>query len=283
MAAEEGEGIRPRRLTAPARTLRLPPPPCILPARMKRVRARAMVLGCVLGAIYAPVFAQEEPAPPPSEPPGREVSLPQSEVKDTFFAYVLGIITAGLDMDVNNAQMRDILTEFKSTLAVPFDLIDRVRQHTDAETGACVIEVEFTRDVVIPVPFALLFYHPGTIQADQDLVWQVHRAVFYPGTGEGPVEVFDLVLWRGSVQVNIDDWLEALFSASLEDTWIHHIVFFRWKGNWIGLLEGAGRRTGRVLRAYFDFTKNAILFPPAADLEKAGRALVDEPAPRVER
>jgi hypothetical protein len=83
--------------------------------------------------------------------------------------------------------------------------------------------------------------------------------------------------------VNIDDWLEALFSASIEDTWIHHIIFFKWKGDWVGLLEGAGRRTGRILRAYFNFTKNTILFPPPADLERAGRVLVDEPAPRVER
>jgi hypothetical protein len=241
-----------------------------------------MVLGCVLGAVCAPGWAQEPPAPA-SERPGREVSLPANEVKDTFFAYVMGIITRGLEVNVDNAQMRDILTEFKSTLAVPFDLIDRVTQHTEPDTGERTIGLEFTRDVIIPIPFALLFYHPGTIQADKDLVWKVDRAVFNGGTGEGPVPVFDLALWQGSVQVNIDDWLEVLFSASLEDTWIHHIIFFKWKGDWVGLLEGAGRRTGRVLRAYFDFTRNTILFPPASDLEKAGRALVDEPGPRPER
>jgi hypothetical protein len=249
---------------------------------MNRARVRAIVLSCVLGATWAPVFGQEMVSPA-SARPGREVSLPQSEVRDTFFAYVMGIITAGLEVDVDNAQMLEILTEFKSTLAVPFDLIDRVTQHTEAETGARTIGLEFTRDVVIPIPFALLWYHPGTIESERDLIWKVNRAVFNSGTAEGLVTVFDLVLWKGSVQVNIDDWLEALFSASLEDTWIHHIIFFRWKGDWIGLLEGAGRRTGRVLRAYFDFTKNTILFPAPADLEKAGRALVDEPAFRGER
>jgi hypothetical protein len=248
---------------------------------MTSVRLRAIALSCLLGAISAPVFAQDqEPTAPATERPGREVSLPPDEVKDTFFAYVLGIITSGREVDVDNAHMREILTEFKSTLHVPFDLIDRVTQHTDPETGACTIGVEFTRDVVIPIPFALLFYHPGTIEADKDLVWQVSRAVFNSGTGEGLVPVFDLSLWRGGVQVNIDDWLEALFSASLEDTWIHHIIFFRWNGDWIGLLEGAGRRMGRVLRAYFDFTKNTILFPTPQDLEKVGRILVDEPGLR---
>ena len=248
--------------------------------RMDRVRLRAIVLGCLLGAISAPGFAQDAPPSPVPVPtaPGREVSLPANEVKDTFFAYVLGIITAGHEVDVDNAHMRDILTEFKSTLDVPFDLIDRVTQHTDPETGMCTIGVVFTRDVDIPIPFSLLWYHPGSIEANQELVWQVQHGVFNPGDGGDPVPVFDLVLWRGSVEVNIDDWLEALLSASLEDTWVHHIIFFQWKGEWIGLVEGAGRRTGRAMRAYFDFTKNTILFPTPADLEKIGRTIVDEPA-----
>jgi len=39
---------------------------------------------------------------------------------------------------------------------------------------------------------------------------------------------FDLALAHGTILVDIDDWLEALFSARLEDSWIRHIVFFRW-------------------------------------------------------
>jgi len=247
---------------------------------MNRLGVRAIVLGCVLGAACAPASAQEPASPAPTRP-GREVSLPPNEVKDTFFAYVMGIITAGLEADLDNAQMRDILTEFKSTLAVPFDLIDRVTQHTDGETGERTIGLQFSRHVIIPVPFALLWYHPGTIEADQDLVWRVQPGVFHD-PARGPEPVYDLELSQGGVLVNIDDWLEALFSATLEDTWIHHIVFFRWKGDWIGLLEGPGRRTGRAMRAYFDFTKNTIMFPPPADLENAGKQLADEP-PRVAR
>jgi hypothetical protein len=258
----------------------LPPAgaPVYSPRGMIRVRLRAIVLGCLLGAMASSARAQEpSPLPPPPAPerPGREVSLPQSAVKDTFFAYVLGVITAGLEMNVDNAQMREVLTEFKSTLAVPFDLIGRVWQHTDAGSGACTIGVEFTRDVVIPIPFSLLFYHPGTIEADKELVWQVTRSTFFdPLNGGASIPVLDLVLWKGSVLVNIDNWLEEFLSRFLEDTWIHHIVFFKWKGDWIGLLEGAGRRTGRILRAYFDFTKNSIIFPTPADLAIVGQVLV---------
>jgi hypothetical protein len=74
--------------------------------------------------------------------------------------------------------------------------------------------------------------------------------------------------------VGDDDWLETLLSAYIEDTWIHHIVFFRWHGDWIGLLEGAGQKTGRALRAYFDFTRNTIVFPVSRDLDALGSGFV---------
>jgi hypothetical protein len=194
------------------------------------------------------------------------VSLPSSEVKDTFFAYILGIITTGAEVDMDNEQMREILVEFKSTLNVPFDLISRVAQNMNPETGMRRIELDFQRDVVIPVPFALLFYHPGSIRATRVLSFDVRRSTW------ADAEVFDLVLDDGSILVDLDEWLVALFSSHLEDTWIRNIVFFTWHGDWVGMLEGRGRSTGRVIRAYFDFTKNTILFPAPDSLKSIGRA-----------
>ncbi len=79
--------------------------------------------------------------------------------------------------------------------------------------------------------------------------------------------------------MEIDGWVKALLSGHLEDTWIRHIVFFRWSGHWIGMLAGTGRATGKIIRAYFDFTKNEILFPAADPLKDAGRQLVPDPSP----
>jgi hypothetical protein len=100
-----------------------------------------------------------------------------------------------------------------------------------------------------------------------------------PGSSDEPGEAFDLVLARGRILVEIDGWLKALFSAHLEDTWIRHIVFFRWSGDWIGMLQGTGRPSGRMIRAYFDFTKNTILFPPPDSLKSVGRDLVPDSSP----
>jgi len=211
--------------------------------------------------------------------PGRDISLPASEVKDTFFAYMLGIIASGVEAEIDNEQMRDILVEFKSHLDLPFDLISLVSQHADPQTGERRIGLEFQHDVVIPIPFALLFYHPGSITLTQRVSFDVHLSTRPdPGAEKDapPLDapVYDLVLAEGSVLVEIDAWLKALFSASLEDAWIRHIVFFRWHHDWIGILEGTGRTTGRVLRAYFNLTKNAIIFPVPESLHVAGKEIV---------
>jgi hypothetical protein len=233
--------------------------------------------GCaaVFALLAAFSFAQEREV---TTAPGREISFPSSEVKDTFFAYALGIIGSGAEFDVDNAAMRTMFVEFNTALGVPFDLITRFSQTADPDTGERLISLDFVRDVVIPVPFSLLFYHPGSIYAAHHVGFTVHRSTWVdPDAGqdsplrEGPVYSLDLT--EGSILVDIDDWLEALFSASLEDAWINAIVFFRWHGDWIGMLAGTGRRTRRVLRAYFDFTRNAIVFPVPASLNSAGREL----------
>jgi len=247
------------------------------------VRLSGALAAACLGLIAAGAPAQEQVTTQEqgtAARPGREVSLPASEVKDTFFAYILGIIRIGADMDIDNEEMRAILVEFKSTLNVPFDLISRVSQHEDPESAERTIALEFQRDVVIPIPFSILFYHPGRITSTRLLSFDVHRSSWAdPASSAEPGEVFDLVLAQGSILVEIDGWLKALLSGHLEDTWIRHIVFFRWSGDWIGMLAGTGRSTGRVIRAYFDYTKNAILFPAPDSLKDAGRELVPDPSP----
>ena len=91
------------------------------------------------------------------------------------------------------------------------------------------------------------------------------------GTAGGPV--FSLALSEGTIFINIDDWLESLFSEQLEDAWITDVVFFRWRGDWVGMLVGRGDRTRRVRSAYFDFTRDTIVFPVPSSLSSIGRAL----------
>ena len=222
---------------------------------MRRLLPAAALL-LVLGPCAAP--AQAVPGRP-----GREISLPPAEVKDTFFAYVLGIIRSGIEVDIDNDGMRAILTEFKTALNLPFDLVSGVTQHTDA--SGRMIGIHFSRDVTIPIPFSILFYHPGSIVSTPLVTFDVQTA---------PGPAFVLGLTSGSIVVDIDDWLEVLLRAYIEDTVIQHLVFFTWHGDWMGLLQGKGRRTGRDIRAFFNFTRNTIIFPTPAALDAAARTLL---------
>ena len=55
--------------------------------------------------------------------------------------------------DVDNGQMREILPDFRSLLNVPFDLISRFALYADPATGVQRAEIDFQKDVVVPVPF----------------------------------------------------------------------------------------------------------------------------------
>lgn len=242
----------------------------------RSTRSAAIALAALFALAAAGAPAQDQEAP---SRPGREVSLPPSEVKDTFFAYMLGIIAASVETRISREEMRDVLVEFKSAMGVPFDLFSLVTQHVDQQTGERTVGLEFQHDVVVPVPFAILFYHPGSVALTERVIFDVHQSTWaeaVEGTGEPRpgAPVYDLEITEGSILVNIDAWLKALFSASLEDTWIRHVVFFKWHDDWMAMLQGNGRASGRVHRVYFNLARNAIMFPTPQSLKDAGREVM---------
>jgi len=87
------------------------------------------------------------------------------EVRDSFFAFVIGILRSGIEVSFDGAAMRDVLTEFKTSLELPFDLIDNVTQRGVKGSNERIISITFFRPASIPIPFSLLGYHPGSIRA----------------------------------------------------------------------------------------------------------------------
>jgi hypothetical protein len=210
----------------------------------------------------------------PTERPGREISLSSREVKDSFFAYVIGIIRAGVDVELDAAAMREVLTEFRTSLALPFDLIARVSQRRAGESGARTVQVGFVRPVTIPIPFSLLGYHPGSIRATQTVSFHETRFT-YPDPRQDGAEapVFRLAIEAGVLLVDMDQWLDDLFGDYVDDLPVQNLVFFTWKGEWMGLLQGRGYK-GQSLRAFFNFRRNRIVFPIPGELDALGRGFI---------
>jgi len=237
-----------------------------------RVRVAALAC-CLLAVTGRSAFAQSGPADAPSRP-GRQVSL--SPVKDTFFAYVLGIVLTGVEVDIDNAQMRDVLREFQSRLKFPFDLVNRVVQHNEEDTGARTISLIFNGDVIIPIPFSFLGYHPGTLRSTERLNFRVIRSSYTdPADPRVYTPVYDLTLADGSVLIDIDDWLVYLLWKVLDKLEVRHIVFFSYQGDWIGLVEGKGKLFNRNMREYFDFTNNRIIYPIPDKLDAMGLGFIN--------
>ena len=201
-------------------------------------------------------------------PPGREVALPASQVRDTFFAWLLGIIDGGLDVELDNATLREALAEFRSTVNLPFDRI-RVVRHVAARPTAGSMAILFDAPLTVPVPFAILWYHPGSIRASALVSFdetRIERAAV-DGEEAGPIYLFRLE--RGDVVVDVDDWIDVLFGSLIDDVSVCLVAVLRWDGAWRCLLGGTNRDGKRYVAA-FDFSRNAIQYPVPAALTRLG-------------
>lgn len=232
------------------------------PARASRI-AILLVLLCAA------------PSARTAAPPGRELMLPPSVVRDTFFAWLVGVVDAGRDAVVDNAGLRDILTEFRPTIALPFDRIAEVRHRAaprDGAAGRGGLAVEFDGEIDIPVPFALLWYHPGSLRSTRTLSFEERRYAAFAAARDlaAPVYVFRLV--EGSMTIDIDAWLDVLLGRVVDDLAVRIVAIARWRGTWRCLLGGTGREDRRIIAA-FDLQRNTITFPVPPELVRLGLEL----------
>jgi hypothetical protein len=233
------------------------------------VSSRTLIACLCIAAAGAPAFPQVS-----AERPGREISLPPREVKDSFFAYVIGIIRAGIDVELDAEAMREVLTEFRTSLELPFDLIARVSQRRAGEPDARRLEIAFRGPVTIPIPFSLLGYHPGSIRASETVGFRETRFTYPDGRQNGAdAPVFRLAVESGVLLVDVDRWLDELFGDYVDDLPVQNLVFFTWKGEWMCLLQGRGYK-GQSLRAFFNFRRNRIVFPIPGELDALGRGFL---------
>jgi hypothetical protein len=209
-----------------------------------------------------------------AQAPGKEIALPPEEVKDTFFAYVIGVIRAGVEVRLFNSDLRGILTEFKSSLDLPFDLISSVSQFREPGVLLPNLEILFNGPVKIPIPFSFLGYHPGSIHASQAIDFTETRPVSSsPLDIASPDAVYSMRLSRGEVLVDVDGWLEWLLPSLIQDTIVDLICIYHDDSGWYCLLAGTGRNTGTPIRQFFDFTRNRIVIPVSARQKELGERL----------
>jgi len=207
--------------------------------------------------------------------PGREISFPKTEVKDTFLAYVLGIIHADIEVELDNAFLRGLLEEFKTTIDLPFDDVVLV-SHLRVPSGGEALTVTFRHEMEIPVPFSLLGYHPGRIRASRIVIFEENRVAVRTlddGSTISPVYVFRLS--EGFSGIDVDEWITFLFSSIIDDITIRVLAVFPYKDHWYCMMDGTGRK-GQMIAGLLDFRTNRILFPLPGELRGFAATLLRE-------
>ena len=207
-----------------------------------------------------------------AELPGRELILPPSQVRDTFFAWLVGVVDAGRDAAIDNAGLRDLLTEFRSTIALPFDRIVEVRHRAAAPGGRGTLSIDFDGEIDIPVPFSVLWYHPGTLRSTRTLRFDERHYPVVPTGRDAAVHVYAFRIVEGAMTIDIDAWLDALLGRIVDDFSVHLVAIARWRGSWRCLLGGTGREDRRIIAA-FDLARNTISFPVPSELTRLGLEL----------
>jgi len=230
-------------------------------------RTTAIALSLLLAALAAGA----EPAPVP----GRDASLPASEVKDAFFAYLLGVIVRDGEARIEGELLREILVEYKAAVSLALERIELISLFPDPAGGGNRMEVSFQGEVNIPIPFSFLGYHPGTIHASPTVAFREPRPDRKAPPAASPAFEFRLV--EGEVTLDVDEWLDALLGDFLDDIRLRRVVVFRHEGEWIGLLAGLGHKS-QTIAGYFSFTRNCIVFPVPDGLSRLGMSFL-RPAP----
>jgi hypothetical protein len=233
---------------------------------MPRHPITGAILVFMLSVTAAAGFAQSSPDQPP---PGRELILPPSEVKDTFFAWLVGVVDAGRDASIDNEELREVLTEFRSTIALPFDRIGLVRHAAPGPEARGSLGITFDSAIDVPVPFSLFWYHPGSLRSTREIRFEERRFASLPTPGGPASPVYSFRLVEGTMTIDVDAWLDVLLGRIVDDLVVRIVAITRWRGSWRCILGGTGREDRRIIAA-FDLARNAIAFPVPSELTRLG-------------
>lgn len=134
-----------------------------------------------------------------------------------------------------------------------------------------VWELELTHALRLPLPWAFLGYHPGTVAAARTFVlteWRLGDQTLQVDV-DGRPATFDLTdvcvlrLDTGWFLLDVDAWIDALLGGLLDDYWVCGYVFGRHEGRPIevSLLV---KRDGKDDYGQFDLSLDCIVAHPEA-------------------
>jgi hypothetical protein len=206
--------------------------------------------------------------------PGREVWLPESEVKDKFFSYLIGLVEVDTCGVLDAGDLESVLRDFKGQTSIPFELIKYIKRECGDGAGPAEVSIAFNEALKTPVPYSILGYHPGSVSTSTMVrfyEWEIPYKTLRWSRND-PVDLTQIHvfgIYEGWAVVDIDAWLDALLGGLLDDTRIVALALFKYDGDWHGLAAGFGP-SGEGRSGIFNFNQNRILFPTPGHLRMLG-------------
>jgi hypothetical protein len=206
--------------------------------------------------------------------PGGEVSLKETEVKDRFFSYLIGLAEVDTCGMLDATDLSRVLSEFRGQTAIPFETIKNISRECAGPNEPKQVAIRFTDELRTPVPYSILGYHPGSVRASPTVKfyeWDIPRKTLRWNRDESlhlsEIHVFGI--YEGWAVVDVDAWLDAVLGDLLDDARIVVLALFKYQGDWHGLAAGYGP-SGEGRSGIFNFSQNQILFPTPGNLRILG-------------
>lgn len=236
--------------------------------------AAFLALACVGIMVGVATPQAHSGTPPEGLLPGGEIILPEEDVKDRFFAYLIGLAEADAYGTLSTDDIGEALGEFSGSTRVPFELITGIERRRGEPGEPNIVSISFLKELKTPVPYSILGYHPGSVWADTAVTfheWYVPKKSIWVGEGSRitltRVHVFGTA--EGWTIVDIDAWVDLLLGGHLDDTWLVAMGLFMYEDSWHGIAAGYGPG-GEGRSGVFNFKTNNILFPTPDELKTLG-------------
>jgi len=234
------------------------------------MRASVTTLAVLAAALIALGFTGAAPDAA-DRVPGPEIMLPEGAVPDRFYSYLIGLVDADVCGVVDGVHLSKLLQKNKGKTSIPFEKIKEIRRECVAGSAVRDVSIAFKGDLRTPVPYSILGYHPGSVDASKTmsfLEWYMpHEKIAVGGRESVELsEVFVFGAYDGWAIVDVDAWIDRLLGGVLDDTRIVVLALFKYKGDWHGLAAGYDRQ-GNGRSGIFNFRTNKILFPTPRELQ----------------
>ncbi len=208
--------------------------------------------------------------------------LPQApDVHDPVFAMLVAYVRANRLGPVSRESIAETLVERRQESRLPWRLAREFARVSDGQDGRATVTLRFDRPVDVPIPYQILWYHPGRIRASASCRFREWRLAELPIDTRPPgqrtpwpplAEVRLFALDEGELLLDIDGWLDALLGEALDDTFVTCLAVGRYRGREYGFAVGRNR-AGKPRIGAFDLSADAVVFPLPSDLRAANRAI----------